>query len=287
MEQILINGLYSGAQYALIALGLTLIFALMGILNFAHGQMYVLGGFVTYWIYGVLGLPFVVGLAATVVTLAIVGALFEYLLFRPVLERSAREESSMLLAAGAALFLESIILIVFGEKHRGVPAVVSGVVRIGDAYMPYGRLLVMGLSAAMIVAFLLFMQYTRPGRAMRALAQDRVAAQLQGVNVQLYSVIGFAFGAVLAGLAGSMLVAISGVNSGLGTWISIKAFIMVMIGGAGVVWGAIVGGFLLGMLESIGYAVLPGGGETYLVIFTGIIVFLAIRPQGLMGRPWG
>ena len=286
MEQIIVNGIYSGAQYALIALGLTLIFALMGVLNFAHGQMYVLGGFVTYYVYGVLGLPFVVGLLATVATLALVGAVFEYFLFGKVRARSAREESSMLLAAGTALLLESLILIFFGEKHRGVPAVASGVMKVGDAYLPYGRALVIGLSTLMIVAFLLFMQFTRPGRAMRALAQDRVAAQLMGVNVTTYSVIGFAMGAVLAGLAGAMLVSISGVNSGLGTWISIKAFIMVMIGGAGVVPGAIVGGFILGILESVGYAVLPGG-ETYLIIFVGLIVFLSIRPHGLMGRPWG
>lgn len=286
MEQILINGLYSGAQYALIALGLTLIFALMNVLNFAHGQMYVLGGFVTYFVYGVLGLPFVVALLATVATLGLVGAAFERFLFRPVRERSQREESSMLLAAGTALFLESLILIFFGEKHRGVPALANGVVQVGDAYLPYGRLLVMAIAAGLIVAFLLFMQYTRPGRAMRALAQDRIAAQLMGVDVRVYSVIGFAMGAVLAGLAGSLLVTISGVNAGLGTWISIKAFIMVMIGGAGVVMGAIAGGFILGMLESIGYAVLPGG-ETYLIIFIALTIFLALRPQGLMGRPWG
>lgn len=286
MEQILINGLYTGAQYALIALGLTLIFALMNVLNFAHGQMYVLGGFVTYFVYGVLGLPFFVALLAVVVTLALVGALFERFLFSYVRARSQREESSMLLAAGTALLLESLILIFFGERHRGVPAVVSGVVQIGDAFMPYGRLFVMGLASAMIVAFLLFMQFTRPGRAMRALAQDRVAAQLMGVDVRTYSIIGFALGAVLAGLAGALLMTISGVNSGLGTWISIKAFIMVMIGGAGVVSGAIVGGFILGMLEAVGYAFLPGG-ETYLIIFIALTIFLALRPQGLMGRPWG
>jgi branched-chain amino acid transport system permease protein len=144
----------------------------------------------------------------------------------------------------------------------------------------------MAIAAGLIVVFLLFMQYTRPGRAMRALAQDRVAAQLMGVDVRVYSIIGFALGAVLAGLAGSLLVTISGVNAGLGTWISIKAFIMVMIGGAGVVMGAIVGGFILGMLESFGYALFPGG-ETYLIIFIALTIFLALRPQGLMGRPWG
>ena len=286
MEQVIVNGIYSGVQYALIALGLTLIFALMNVLNFAHGQMYVLGAFVTYYIYGVLGMPFFVGLLATAATLCLVGVAFEKLLFRPVLRRSSREESSMLLAAGTALLLESLILIVFGEKHRGVPSVASGVLRIGDAYVPYGRLLVIVLSTLLIVAFILYMQYTRPGRALRALAQDREAAQLQGVDVDFYSMIGFAMGAVLAGLSGAMLVSISGVNSGLGTWISIKAFIMVMIGGAGVVSGAIIGGLILGMLESFGYQFLPGG-ETYLVIFIGLMIFLSLRPQGLMGKPWG
>ncbi len=286
MEQVIINGIYSGMQYALIALGLTLIFALMGVLNFAHGQMYVLGGFVTYYVYGVMGLPFVVGLAATAATLALVGVFFEFVIFRRVLKLSVREESTMLVAAGGALFLESLVLIIFGEKHRGVPSVISGVWKVGDAYMPYGRLLVVAMSALLIGGFILFMQYTRQGRALRALAQDREAAQIQGVNVDNYSMLGFAIGATLAGLAGGLLVSISGVNSGLGTWISIKAFIMVMIGGAGVVPGAIIGGFILGMLESVGYTVLPGG-ETYLVIFVALIAFLAIRPQGLMGKPWG
>ena len=286
MEQLLVNGLYSGCQYALIALGLTLIFGLMNVLNFAHGQMYVLGGFVTYYVYGVLGLPFALALLATALTLAVVGALFDRLFFRRVLRRSVREESSMLLAAGTALLLESAILISFGEKARGVPALASGVALIGNAFLPYSRLIVMLLAAALIASFILFMRRTRTGRALRAIAQDREAALLQGVNVERYGTVGFALGAVLAGLAGSLLVVISGVNSGLGTWISIKAFIMVMIGGAGVVSGAILGGFVLGMMESFGYQLLPGG-ETYLVIFLAMIAFLAFRPQGLMGKPWG
>lgn len=286
MTQIVVNGLYSGVQYALIALGLTLIFGLMNVLNFAHGQMYVLGAFVTYYVYGVLGLPFWLGLIATALTLLIVGVVFDKAFFAPVLRRSARDESSMLLAAGTALFLESLILIFFGEKHRGVPSVATGVLKIGDAFLPYSRVVVLLLAALLIIGFIAFMQYTRPGRALRAIAQDKDAALLQGVNVDFYSTLGFALGAMLAGLAGGLLVSISGVNSGLGTWISIKAFIMVMIGGAGVVSGAIVGGLILGMLESFGYRFFPGG-ETYLLIFIALIVFLALRPQGLMGKPWG
>lgn len=289
MEQVIANGLYLGAQYALIALGLTLIFALMNVLNFAHGQMYVLGGFVTYTVYGQLGLPFVVALLASAVTLAIVGALIEKFLFRTVIKRSLREESTMLLAAGIAFFLDAVILLIFGEKQRGVPKIVDGILNWDfRVIMPYDRILVGFLAVFFIAGFVLYMQYSKTGRAMRALAQDRVAAQLMGVKVDRYSMIGFALGAMLAGIVGGLLVSITGVNSGIGGPISIKAFLMVMIGGAGVVPGAIAGGFILGMMESVGLTVLHAYGDiTYLVIFATLMIFLSIRPQGLMGKPWG
>lgn len=289
MEQIIANGLYLGAQYALIALGLTLIFSLMNVLNFAHGQMYVFGGFVTYTVVVQLGLPFVVGLLASAVILAIMGAVIEKFLFAPVVRRSKRDESTMLLAAGIAFFLDAVILLFFGEKQRGVPKIVSGVfnwdMRI---IMPYDRILIGVLAILLIVAFIGFMNYSRAGRAMRALAQDRMAAQLMGVDVSRYSMLGFALGAMLAGLVGGLLVTITGVNLGMGGPTSIKAFLMIMIGGAGVISGAIAGGFILGMMESVGLTVLSAYGDiTYLVIFATLMVFLAIRPQGLMGKPWG
>ncbi|MEE9335481.1 MAG: branched-chain amino acid ABC transporter permease [Granulosicoccaceae bacterium] len=289
MEQILANGLYLGAQYALIALGLTLIFSLMNVLNFAHGQMYVFGGFVTYTVVVQWGLPFIVGLFASAIILAVIGGLIERFLFRPVIRKSHREESTMLLAAGIAFFLDAIILLLFGEKQRGVPKIMDGVLNWDfRIIMPYDRILIGVLAIGMIVAFILFMQYSKAGRAMRALAQDRVAAQLMGVEVDRYSMIGFAVGAMLAGLVGGLLVTITGINLGMGGPTSIKAFMMIMIGGAGVISGAIAGGFILGMMESVGLTVLAVYGDiTYLVIFASLMVFLAIRPQGLMGKPWG
>ncbi|RUU11598.1 branched-chain amino acid ABC transporter permease, partial [Mesorhizobium sp. M6A.T.Ca.TU.002.02.2.1] len=146
MEQVIANGLYLGAQYALIALGLTLIFALMNVLNFAHGQMYVLGGFVTYTVYGQLGMPFVVALVASGITLLVIGALVEKFLFRTVIKRSVREESTMLLAAAVAFFLDAVILLLFGEKQRGVPKIVNGVFVSDSLIMPYDRLLVGALA---------------------------------------------------------------------------------------------------------------------------------------------
>ena len=289
MEQVVANGIYLGSQYAMIALGLTLIFALMNVLNFAHGQMYVIGGFVTYTFYGQFQMPFLVALLMSCLTLTVLGALIEKFLFGPVIRRSAREESTMLLAAGIAFLLDAVILLVFGEKQRGVPKIVDGVFNWDfRIIMPYDRILICALAILSIVAFITFMQFSRTGRALRALAQDRDAAQLMGVNVNRYSMIGFALGAMLAGLVGGLLVTITGVNLGMGGPTSIKAFLMVMIGGAGVISGAIVGGFILGMLEAVGLAVLSQYGDiTYLVIFVALMIFLTIRPQGLMGKPWG
>ena len=289
MEQVLVNGLYLGAQYAMIALGLTLIFALMNVLNFAHGQMYVLGGFVTYTFYGQLGWPFVIALLMSCITLAVVGALIEKFLFAPVIRRSSREESTMLLAAGLAFFFDAVILLVFGEKQRGVPKILDGVFNWDfRIIIPYDRVLICFLAILSIIGFICFMQYSKTGRALRALAQDRGAAELQGVDVAKYSMIGFAMGAMLAGLVGGLLVSIAGVNLGMGGPTSIKAFMMVMIGGAGVISGAIWGGIILGFLEAFGLTYLASYGDvTYLMIFASLMIFLAFRPQGLMGKPWG
>lgn len=289
MEQIIVNGMYLGAQYALIALGLTLIFSLMNVLNFAHGQMYVLGGFVTYTIYGQLGLPYVLALVLTAITLAVVGAAVEKFLFRPVILRSKHEESTMLLAAGLAFFLDAVILLLFGEKQRGVPKLLDGVFNWDfRIIMPYDRLLIFLLAIGCIALFILYMQYSKTGRALRALAQDRDAAQLMGVDVEYYGMKGFALGAMLAGIVGGLLVTITGVNLGMGGPTSIKAFMMVMIGGAGVIPGAIAGGIILGFMESVLLSALADYGDiTYLVIFVTLMIFLSLRPNGLMGKPWG
>ena len=286
MQQVLLNGVVLAVNYALIALGITLIFSIMNILNFAHGQMFMIGGFVVYYIYGLFGLNYFISLIAVVVVLGAIGWCFETFFFRRMRKIATREENSMLLAVGTALLLENIALSAFGEKQRGVPPVVTGILRIGDAFLPAGRLLVMVLAIFLIIGLLLFVQYTKLGRAMRALAQDREVTHLMGVNADRVAALGFAVGAALAGLAGGLLVTVFGVNSGVGNVYSIKAFIMIMIGGAGVVPGAILGGIVLGFAEAIGYAVLPGS-ITYLLIFVGLIVFLLFRPQGLMGKPWG
>jgi branched-chain amino acid transport system permease protein len=286
MEQVIVNGVVLSATYALIALGLTLIFGIMGVLNFAHGQLFMIGGFMTYYVYGVFGLPFLLALPVAALVVGAIGVVFEVFFFRRVLRVATREEQSMLLAVGTALLLENVALTMFGEKQHGVPPIVTGVYRIFGAYLPASRLLVLVISLALIVGLLLFVQYTKAGRAMRAVAQDKEVSALMGVDVAGISALGFGIGAALAGLAGGLLITISAINSGIGTAVSIKAFIMIMIGGAGVVGGAILGGVVLGFAEAIGYALFPGS-ITYLLIFIAMIVFLIIRPQGIMGKPWG
>jgi branched-chain amino acid transport system permease protein len=291
MLQVLINGVVLGSVYALIALGLTMVFSIMRVVNFAHGQMYMLGAFVVYYIYGQFGMPFWLALIASAAVLGVVGVAFNRFFFQPVLANAKREENSMLMAVGTALLLENLALTVFGEKQRGVPEVLDGSFIFGDiaeggAILTYPNAMVAVLAAFFITALLLFVQYTRPGRALRAVAQDKEAARLQGVDVKATTTLGFAIGAALAGLAGGLLVTVYGVNSGVGTNISTKAFIMIMIGGAGVTSGAIVGGLLLGFAEAIGYDLLPGS-LTYLLIFIAMIVFLIFKPNGLFGKPWG
>ena len=286
MEQVLVNGAVLSANYALIALGITLIFSIMSILNFAHGQMFMIGAFMVYYVYGVWKLPYALGLVAAALVVGLIGVLFQVFFFRRVQKIASREENSMLLAVGTALLLENLALFAFGEKQRGVPPVVGGVLKIGDAFLPANRLLVVGISLALIIGLLLFVQYTKPGRAMRAVAQDREVTQLMGVDVAWISAMGFGIGAALAGLAGGLLVTVAGVHAGIGTELSPMAFVMILIGGAGVVAGAILGAVALGFIEAIGTALFPGS-LTYLLIFVALIVFLIFRPQGIMGKPWG
>ena len=284
MNQIIVNGLMLGMSYALIALGLTLIFGIMNIVNFAHGQMYMVGGFIVYYFYGIFGWNYFLALFMCVVILGALGVIFERFFFRRFMRYSSRAESSMLLAIGTALLLENIALLAFGEKHRGVPPLFEDIKNIFGVYIPTTRILIFFISLALIIALLLFIKYSRHGLAMQALAQDREVTHLMGVNTNRVSMMGFGIGAALAGVAGGLLALVFPVFSGSGGIISIKSFIMIMIGGAGVVPGAIIGGFLLGMLESIGYGLIPGS-VTYLLIFLAVILLLIFRPLGIMGKP--
>ncbi|MFA7671680.1 MAG: branched-chain amino acid ABC transporter permease [Sphaerochaetaceae bacterium] len=284
MSQIIINGIMLGMSYSLIALGLTLVFGIMNIVNFAHGQMYMLGGFIIYYVYAQWGLNFFVALLFAALLLGVIGLVFEKAFFRRFLRESRRPESSMLLAIGTAKLLESVALILFGEKHRGVTPFITGVVSFMGAYIPKIKLFIFIMSFILILGLLIFIKKTSFGLALLAIVQDKEVTKLMGVDTNRLSMIGFAIGAALAGISGGLLTLSFPIYAGMGSDISIKSFIMIMIGGAGVVPGAIVGGFILGMLESFGYGFIPGSA-TYLLIFLLVILLLIFKPLGIMGKP--
>jgi len=286
MSQIIINGIILGVIYALCALGITLIFSIMNILNFAHGQMYMIGSFIIYYLYGVYKWNYFISLIFCACLLALIGVCFERFIFRRALRITTRDESIMLIAMGGALLLENGSLLLFGEKQRGIAPISDKIYHLFGAFIPEQKLMIFVISLILIIFLLLFIKYTKIGMAMRAIAQDREASYLQGVDVNRISMIGFAIGASLAGLAGGLLALTFPIFAGSGMSISIKSFIMIIIGGAGVVPGAIVGGFVLGMLEAIGYGLLSGS-ITYLLIFVAVIILLLVRPCGIMGKPWG
>ena len=285
MEQIILNGITLGLLYCLIALGITLIFSILDILNFAHGQMYILGAVVLYGFYAHLQVNYFIALILVIPILAVVGILFDIFLFRRIRKLARSHASSMLLAIGTAISLEELTILIFGEKDKGVPPVVSGVFDFLGVKLSAERLLACALALILIGVFFYFVKYTRTGRAMRALAQDPEAAYLQGVDNDRISWIGFGIGAALAGVAGGLVAPVFGIAPGLAGGTTLKCFLIMLIGGFGSVGGSIAGSFILGFSESFGYAFLPGTW-TFLIIYVAIIVLLLIRPQGIMGRSY-
>ena len=265
MEQILANGLYLGAQYALIALGLTLIFSLMNVLNFAHGQMYVFGGFVTYTVVAQWGLPFIVGLFASAVILAIMGALIEVFLFRPVIRKSKRDESTMLLAVGIAFFLDAVILLIFGEKRRGVPKIVDGVFNWDmRLIMPYDRILIGVL-----------------GHLCRSLQQNEELAASIGVNTANLRVLAYAISSFFGGLAGAVFVAISQsiYPSSFAVADSVNFMLCCFVGGLGFVTGPMLGTFLL----YFGWDLLSIAKQYQSLIYSSaMIALMLVLPNGVL-----
>ncbi len=258
----------------------------MNILNFAHGQMFMIGGFATYYVYGQYHMPFVVGLLAATLGVGVIGVLFDILFFRRLRHKATREENTILLAVGTALLLENVALFVFGEKERGVPDVLDGVLRVGDAFLPESRILVLATSVALVTALLLFVYKTRTGRAMRALAQDREATLLMGVDVERISALGFGHRRRICRTgrrAPCHALRRERRHRGRDHHQGVchdhdrrRGRRRRLDPGRGV----------LGFAEAIGYALIPGS-VTYLMIFVGLIIFLVIRPQGVMGKPWG
>lgn len=278
------NGVTIGVVYALIAIGLTLVFGILDVINFAHGELYMLGAFMTYGLTVGLGLDYFVALGVTILGAGAAGLVAERITVRPL---QGRHMFTVVLSTlGLSIFLQNAALLWFGPDPReielswgGRPVVIGGVV------ITYLRLAMLGLGAALIVALTWFIRRTRWGMAMRAVARNRDAAALMGIPVNRVFTITFAVAAAIAGAAGGLLGAMFTIEPTMGEWAVVKAFCVVIMGGMGNVPGAVIGGVILGVAESLGAGFLPGGtsykdGIGYAIL----ILVLLYRPQGLFGR---
>jgi branched-chain amino acid transport system permease protein len=277
------NGVMLGLNYALIALGLSLIFGIMGIVNFAHGEMYMLGGYVAYYLVGRFGLNFFVTIVAAVIMVGLLGVFLEKVLFRPLTTRPKEALTSFIVAVGLAWVLQMLAVICFGDLDRSVPSAFKGIIRMGGVVITKERLATIIIGIALIVLLNLFLLRTRIGRAIRAVAEDKEAAALQGVQVGRVSSLSFGVGCALASAAGALMAPIFSINPFLGGEVILKAFLVVILGGMGSIPGAMLGGLVLGFTESFGslFFTVP---TVSVITFILIIIILILRPQGLLGH---
>ena len=282
--QQVVNGVTIGVVYALIAIGLTLVFGILGVINFAHGDFYMIGAFLTYTLTVRLGLDYFLALPLTIAGGGAVGLLAERLTVRPLKDRHMF--TVVLSTLGLSIFLENGALLVWGPDPREIElAWGSRPLLIGGVVITFLRVAVLGTAAALIVALTWFIRRTTWGMAMRAVAANRDAAALMGIPVDRVYAITFAVGSALAGVAGGLLGAMFTIEPTMGEWAVVKAFSVVIMGGMGHVPGAVLGGIILGVAESLGAGFLPGGtsykdGIGYAIL----ILVLLYRPQGLFGR---
>jgi branched-chain amino acid transport system permease protein len=282
--QQVVNGVTIGVVYALIAVGLTLVFGILDVINFAHGEFYMLGAFLTYSLTVGLGLDYFVALALTIVGAGIAGLIAERLTVRPL---EGRHMFTVVLSTlGLSIFLQNGALLTWGPDPREIELAWGGrPIVIGGVVITMLRVAVLATSAVVIAALTWFIRRTIWGMAMRAVAKNRDAAALMGVPVRRVFALTFAVGSAMAGVAGGLLGAMFTIEPTMGEWAVVKAFCVVIMGGMGNVPGAVLGGVILGVAENLGAGFLPGGSSYKDGIgYAILIAVLLLRPQGLFGR---
>jgi branched-chain amino acid transport system permease protein len=283
IEQIAVNGLLVGLIYVIMALGFTMIFGIMRIVNFAHGEFYMIGAVAVLILFGRVGLPFFVAVAVGGLATAAIGILVERFFFRRLV---GEEMPAMIMALAIGILLQSLVLMALGPAQQTVPRPFPGAWKLLGATIPLDRTVV-GISAlAILSAFYAFLKYSRLGLAMRAIAQDREASALMGVESGAIYAAGFGISTLLAGLAGGLMAPIYAIGPYMGESVMLKAFVVVVLGGLGSIPGALLGGLLLGVSESLVFNLFSTGG-TLIATFVGVLLIVLVRPTGLMGRRVG
>jgi branched-chain amino acid transport system permease protein len=274
-------GILLGGIYALASVGLNLIFGVIRVVNFAQGEFVMLGMYGTFAFYALFNLDPYLALFLVLPALFVLGALVQRFLLGPL-----RAEPSMQIFAtfGLLLFFENVVLAVTRGTAYSVPsAMAQSTVSVGTAQIGLGRLIVLIAATVTALALGLFLKHTLLGKAIRAVAQDRKAALLMGINVDRVYMVTFGMGAALAGLAGCLLTPIYTLSPQIGTTFILPAFAVVVLGGLGSVLGAYVGGFIVGMTEALaGYYLDPA--LKHAVLFLVFILVLLVRPSGLFGH---
>jgi branched-chain amino acid transport system permease protein len=275
-----IDGVMIGSSYGLLALGFTLIFGILGVVNFAHGGFYVLGGYVAYAAVHHLGAPYPVAVIAAAVFTAAAGYAFELFL---VERRIDDHLATLMLTLGLYLVMSTGVLVVFGPESPQFAFPITGTLRGWGLYVPIANLIVLLVCLLAIGAVYALMYRTDFGRALRALADDRQVATAQGLRPRLLFPLAFALATGLAGLTGALVTPILSLAPHLGDPVLATSFLIVILGGLGSIGGATTAAFIVGMVEAYS-SVYLGGSKGALVLFVLVLVILVVRPSGLFGR---
>ncbi len=279
----LINGLSAGGTYAIIALGYTMVYGIAKMLNFAHGDVIMAGGYVMFVTLTMLGHP-ILAVAAAVLFCVVLGVTVERLAYRPL--RGASPLAVLITAIGVSSLLQSVAQIIFGSDTKmPVKLQISGSVNLGSFNVAYSTIITLAVTVIVMTALTLFVNKSKTGRAMIAVSEDRDAALLMGINTNAIISITFAIGSALAAIAGYlMLCKAPSLSTTFGAMPGIKAFTAAVIGGIGSIPGAMLGGILLGVIESLSYSVPALAPYTDAVEFAILIVVLLVKPSGILGK---
>jgi len=283
--QQLLNGLVVGSIYSLIAIGLTMIFGVMKISNFAHGDFGMVGAYIALFVVGVIPgwLGWVGSVLAAAVVVGLLGIVSERLVFRPLMTRWT-DIDTIMVSIGLFILLENLAQLLFGATPQMIPDPFNNAtIDFGVASTSVLRLFCFGFSMLTITILQLYLNRTRMGVAIQATSQNRFAAQLMGINIDFVYMLTFGVGAALAGIGGVLYGTLFAVHPLMGALPTLKAFVVVILGGMGSIRGAILGGFILGVAEAIGGNYIAMGYRNA-IGFVIIIAVLLIRPSGLFGK---
>ncbi|GAC1536341.1 MAG: branched-chain amino acid ABC transporter permease [Myxococcales bacterium] len=280
--QSLISGLLIGGVYALVGIGLTIIFGVMRIINFAQGEFLMIGMYLTYFLFHLFGIDPFVSIAITLPLMFLFGALLQLTLVNRVLD--ALPQNQILLTIGIGLVISNVTMMLFTSDYKILTtSYSSGSVRIGGISVSQPLAVSFAITVAITAALYWFLLRTDTGQAIRATAQDRDAARLMGVDVRRMSVIAFGIGSALAGAAGGLIAPTYYIFPQVGSTFTLKAFVVVVLGGMGSIVGATLSGLIIGTAESLGAAYLSSGMKE-VVVYVLFLLVLLLKPAGLLGK---